>query len=409
MQNRKLGIFLYNRIFDSVNQSNFWLYINDYLQDNSQNEWKFYVISYEDKNHPLTEHQNNQINEWKLKGLVWIRLNWNSGTNIFAKGMDIVKGLMAVMYCRAMGCKHFISLASVAGTFLYLYSKVLVIKIFLYSYEPHSEYAIDNNMWSKKSLHYKISHYLEKKVAENAKIIASGTIFMKERIENELIVKGTFFKLPTTVNDQKFLFSEKNRMTMRRELGFSKETKVLFYPGKFGDLYYKEETAFMFKWIVEEDNEFHFLIVTPQKDLEIIELMDKAKVARTSYTIAHSEYSNIHHYYSAADFAVIAVPPGPSKKFISNIKVGEYLAAGLPFLITEGVSEDYIYAEKEKVGVVVKDFKKKYIKMALPEIQEFLKQDKEQLRIHCRKVGLDYRGFEKLNKVFKKAITTFYS
>ena len=107
--------------------------------------------------------------------------------------------------------------------------------------------------------------------------------------------------------------------------------------------------------------------------------------------------------------AVIAVPPGDSKKFISNIKVGEYLTAGLPFLITEGISEDYIYATEKKVGVVVKDFKKDYIKNAIPEIQQYLNQDKEVLRKHCRAIGLDYRGFEKLNLTFKNAVTSLFN
>jgi len=53
------------------------------------------------------------------------------------------------------------------------------------------------------------------------------------------------------------------------------------------------------------------------------------------YTLRHSDYENIHKYHFASDFAIISVPQGPSKKFISNIKVGEYLTAGLPFLINK--------------------------------------------------------------------------
>ena len=409
MYNKKLGVFLYNRFFDPVNQSNLWLYINNYLQIDSNDKYRIYLISYEDKNYPLTDEQKQRIADWKDKGLVWTKLSWNPGTSFFAKGMDILKGLVAVTHCYSKGCKHYVSLASVAGTFLYLYSKLLRIKIFLYSYEPHSEYAIDNKLWSANSLQYKISHYLERKAAENAKVIASGTRFMEHRLMHDWKIKGDFFRLPTVVNDKKFLFSAQNRIAMRNKLGFSNQTKVLFYPGKFGGLYYKEETAFMFKWILEEDSTFHFLIVTPQDNKEVIALMENAEIDPSSYTIAYSDYIDIHHYYSAADFAVIAVPFGPSKKFISNIKVGEYLTAGLPFLITEGVSEDYLYATEKNVGVVVKDFKKEYIKNAIPKIQQFLEQDKEQLRKHCRTVGLEYRGFEKLNSVFIKAVNSLFS
>ena len=160
----------------------------------------------------------------------------------------------------------------------------------------------------------------------------------------------------------------------------------------------------MYKWLSEEVPNLHFLIVTPHSDEEIIALFEAASVSPETYTITHSGYENIHKYFSAADFAVISVPPGPSKKFISNIKVGEYLCSGLPYLITEGVSEDYLCAIEKNVGVVVKDFKELYIRNAAKEVQAYLDLDQDQLRKHCREVGLDYRGFNKLNSTFRSAI-----
>ena len=403
MKQKKVGIFLYNRLFDPLIQSNFWLYILDYLQHDK--EIKFLLITYEDPRFPLTADQLKLVEEWKAKGLEWMPLKWSPGIGIVSKAIDILQGFSAVFKLRMKGCRHFVSLASVAGSYLYLYHVVLRINYFLYQFEPHSEYAIDNNMWRKNSIQFKIAHPLEYRAAKGAKVIASGTRFMEQRLKEEWKVKAKFFKIPTVANDRKFLFSQSNRDNMRTKLGFTSSTRVLFYPGKFGDLYYRGETASMFKWLRELDSNFHFLIVTPQTDEEIIHLFNEAGVDRSHYTIAHSDYSEIHHYFAAADFAVIAVPPGPSKKFISNIKVGEYLSAGLPFLITEGVSEDYMFATERNVGVVVKDFKEEYIKNAYPEMDRFLKQNRDELRVHCRTEGLGYRGFDNLNKIFKQAIS----
>jgi hypothetical protein len=363
------------------------------------------LVTYEDQRFPLTQEQKKLLAEWQQKGLVWKPLKWNPGTGIASKAIDIMQGFWSVIKLRVNGCKHFVSLASVAGSYLYLYHVVLRFDFFLYQFEPHSEYAIDNNMWRKNSIQYKIAHFLERKAAESAKVIASGTRFMEQRLKNEWRVKARFFKIPTVANDSKFLFSQENRDAMRKKLGFAENTNVLFYPGKFGDLYYRDETAFMFKWLWECNHSFHFLIVTPHKDEEVIALFNRAGVDRNLYTIAHSDYSEIHHYFAAADFAVIAVPPGSSKKFISNIKVGEYLTAGLPYLITEGVSEDYLFAIERKVGVVVEDFKEEFIKKACPEIESYLTSNREALRKHCRTAGLEYRGFENLNVIFKQAIS----
>jgi hypothetical protein len=399
----KVIIFLYNRLFDQVNQSNFWLYFRDYLEQEN-NPYKFHVISYEDPKFPLTKEQKELLEEWKKKGLEWTPLKWHQGKELSKKFLDLANGFLVVVKLRIQGYKYITTLASIAGTYAYLYSIPLRLRLFMYSFEPHSEYGLDNGMWSKESKQYKITNYLEKKAAKSATIIASGTKFMEERLNSEWKTEARFVKLPTVANDKKFIFNQSHRDEIRKKLNISDDTWLLYYPGKFGDLYYREEFAWMYKWLKEEEPKFHLLIVTPHTDEEVKELFDSANVSSSDYTITHSDYIDIHKYHSAADFAIISVPQGPSKKFISNIKVGEYLCAGLPFLINKGVSEDYIYATEKKVGVVVDGFTEDEIKKAVPKIKEYMLMDRDKLRKHCREIGLEYRGFENLNKIFKEAM-----
>jgi hypothetical protein len=403
MKKKKITIFLYNRLFDPLIQSNFWLYIQDLLSD-PHSPYVLYLITYEDVKFPLTNAQRTQLETWEAQGLKWKPLTWHPGQGLLNKFRDITAGFFAVLALRLQGYRHIVTLASVAGTFGYLYSLILRTSLFLYQYEPHSEYAIDNRMWPVGSFQYRISNFLERKSAHFAKVIASGTRFMQERLKEEWQVKGHFVKIPTVANHTKFTYSDADRKETRHRLGIPLDAWVLFYPGKFGDLYYRSETAFMYKWLLELEPRLHFLIVTPHTDQEVTALFDQAGVNSAHYTIAHSGYEDIHHYYSAADFAVIAVPPGPSKKFISNIKVGEYLCTGLPFLITRGISEDYWYAENRGVGVVVDDFVESDIKNAWPKMKEFLEMDSNLRRRHCREVGLEYRGFDQLNPRFRQAL-----
>ena len=403
MKKKKVIIFLYNRLFDPLIQSNFWLYIKDFLYDEN-NPYDFHLITYENPDFPLTKEQQELVEEWQRRGLGWSKLWWHPGKEIKNKFLDLFDGFKAVAKLRLKGYNHIVTLGSVAGTYAYTYALPLRVKLYLYQYEPHSEYAIDNGMWSKDGLQYKISHFLEEKAALYATVVASGTIFMQERVKDILKSNATFIRIPTVANDKKFIFNEQERKETREMLGVKDEQCLLYYPGKFGDLYYREEFAYMYKWLKEEEPKFHLLIVTPHKDEEVIELFEKAGVDREDYIIAHSDYENIHKYHFAADFAIISVPQGPSKKFISNIKVGEYLCAGLPFLINKGVSEDYIYAIERNVGVVVDGFVEDEIKKAVPKIREYLQEDREKLREHCRAVGLEYRGFEGLNKKFKEAM-----
>jgi len=401
----KIIIFLYNRLFDPLIQSNFWLYIKDYLEG-EDNPYDFHLITYENTEFPLTLEQEALVKMWKVKGLTWTALSWHQGSGLKEKFVDLFNGFRTVSKLRLKGYNHIVTLGSVAGTYAYTYALPLRMKLFLYQFEPHSEYAIDNGMWSVESKQYKISHFLEKRAALFATTIASGTVFMEERVKEIWHSKADFIRIPTVANDKKFIFNQKERKETRKALGIAEDAWVLYYPGKFGDLYYKEAFAWMYKWLKEEESRLHLLIVTPHSNEEVKTLFDSAKVDTSDYTVVHTSYDEIHKYHFASDFAIISVPPGPSKKFISNIKVGEYLCAGLPFLITKGVSEDYIYATEKDVGVVVDDFVKEDVKKAWPEIKEYLERNKNVLREHCREVGLAYRGFEVLNEKFKSALVS---
>lgn len=403
MYQKTIIIFLYNRLFDPLIQGNFWLYIRDML-DQPLPAARLHVVTYEDPRHPLTEKQLAELASWESRGLRWTALKWHPGTALSRKLADLLAGLRVVFRLRRLGARHIVTLGSVAGTFGYLYAKVLGMKLFLYQFEPHSEYARDNGMWAEKSLQFRISQVLERLAARFATVVASGTRFMEDRLKNTWRSPAHFMHIPTVANDRKFMFDPDVRTATRNDLGLGDSVPVLFYPGKFGGLYYGDQTAQMFSWLREIEPSLHFLIVTPHAEDEVHAMFERAGVPRTAYSIRQSDYADIHRFFFAADFAVISVPPGPSKKFISNIKVGEYLCAGLPYLITRGVSEDYIFAEENDVGVVVNDFNETEIKNAWPAIQAYLQRDPKERREHCRNKGLSYRGFETLNPRFRQAI-----
>lgn len=401
----KVVIYLYNRLFDPLIQGNFWLYIRDLL-DRPLPGIRFHVITYEDPRHPLSEQQRAALAGWQAQGLEWTALEWHPGTALRRKFADMRAGMRAVFSLRRKGARHIVTLGSVAGTFAYVYARLMGMRLFLYQFEPHSEYARDNGMWPEKSLQFRISQVLERRAARFATVIASGTRFMEERVKSIWHARARFVHIPTVANDRKFLFDADLRAATRQDLGLGEEVPVIFYPGKFGGLYYGDETAFMFRWLLELEPRLHFLVVTPHDDEEVIAMFERAGVPTHAYTIRHSDYAEIHRYFFAADFAVIAVPPGPSKKFISNIKVGEYLCAGLPYLITRGVSEDYLFAEERGVGVVVDDFNRGDIQAAWPAIKAFLDMPPAIRRANCREAGLEYRGFDTLNPCFRSAIAT---
>lgn len=404
-QKTPVVIFLYNRLFDPLIQSNFWLYILDYLNDSNRNV-EFHVVSYENPEFPLSPEQEKLVQEWQNLGMEWSTLTWHPGMGPREKLADIWNGLRLVARLRFSGIRHILTLGSVAGTFAYIFARLLSMRLYLYQFEPHSELSRDTGAWRSDSLQFKVSSFLERRAARFATVIASGTKFMRQRVKEEWAAKGRFIKIPTVANDTKFHFDAEIRDDVRADLGLKEENKVIYFPGKFHGLYYGVETAWMFRWLLDCEPSLRMLVVTPHDDEEVFALFDEANVPRDCYFVRHSTYDDIHRYCFAGDMGLITIPPGPSQFFRSSIKVGEYLCAGIPFLTPYGVSEDFLYATEKKVGVVVQEFSEDEIKSAWPRIKHYFDMDVEKLRIHCREVGLDYRGFEALNPKFRQAVDT---
>lgn len=399
----KVIIYLYNRLFDPLIQGNFWLYITDYLDD-SKADVRFHVITYEDPRHPLTLEQQSLVKHWKSQGLEWTPLTWHSGMGLVRKLMDVCSGFVTIIRLRMRGWGHVVALGSIAGSFAYMFAALLRMRLFLYQYEPHSEVSRDAGAWAESSRQYKITRFFERRSANYAAVIASGTRFMRERLKEEWRVPGKFFRIPTVVNEAKFAYDPIVGAQVRAELGIQADQPVLFYSGKFGGLYYAAEIPRALGWLMEYEPRLHLLVVTPNDDEYVNSLFSAAGIDKSSYSICHSTYDEIERYYFAGDMGLITIPPGPAQKFRSSIKVGEYLCTGMPFLTPTGVSEDYVHASERSVGVVVADFGESAIRGAWPEMQQYLGMNRAERREHCRTFGIEYRGFSSLNPVFKAAI-----
>lgn len=396
-------IFLYNRLFDPLIQGNFWLYIKDYLAD-SDAPVRFHVITYEDPRHPLTDEQKTLVAQWQAQGLEWTALTWHPGMGLIQKTRDVLSGFAAVAKLRMKGYRHIAALGSVAGSFAYMCALPLRMRLFLYQYEPHSEVSRDAGAWSETSHQFKLARYFERKSAAYAHVIASGTRFMGERLKDEWGVRAEFFRIPTVVDENKFQYDADIALHMRKELGLDEDQPVLFYTGKFGGLYYGVEIPKAFGWFREYEPHLHLLIVTPNDDDYVHDLFERAGVDRAHYSVCHSSYDEIERFYFVGDLGLITIPPGPGQKFRSSIKVGEYLCAGMPFITPTGVSEDYLHATEQDVGVVVANYDESEIRKAWPAVKRYLEMDRITRREHCRTFGISYRGFSSLNPVFRAAI-----
>lgn len=390
---------------DPLIQSNIFLYINE-LTRSSDHKYKFSVISFEDRNIPISEIEKDKLNrEFLKRNITWEPLNWHSGDSLIIKFIDLTLAFFKLLKLRISGYKHCVTLGSIAGSFIYIISRIIPIKYYLYQYEPHSEYLEDTKVWNKESLQFKILNKLERNSVMKCAVVSSGTNYMQERLESWK-VNNPFYKVTSVANDKLFNYSEKLRLEIRNQLNVSEEQKLIIYPGKVGGVYANaQQLILLIKEMSRLNENFRFLIVTPNS-LEVLNEIEILAPEIKSLTMILPPLSleKMPAYLSAADLGIVSVLPGASQKFRSNIKVGEYLCAGLPYLICQGISEDDLIAENNSVGIVIKDLKPEFVREANAKINSILSIPKTEIAIRCRDIGLNYRGFTNQHQQFTKAL-----
>lgn len=402
MPTKKVIFFFYNRFRDPLLQSNIFQYINAITKEpGHQNEYA--IVTFEDKNFPLTTQEIDTISsDLKQRNIHWHQLKWHEGDGIFLKGIDLLNAFWILLKLRMSGFKYAVSLGSIAGSFLYIVSRIVPFRYYLYQYEPHSEYALDGKIWTKDRLQFKWLKAFESRSLKKSAVISSGTDHMRKRLEEDGITKP-FFKITSVVNDTLFVFSDTDRKRIRQELEITEAQKLIIYPGKMGGLYANaERMAQLIMAMAQLDPTYSFLVITPHIN-EINAKLDPSLSTRVK-VIPSVAYEKMPAYLSAADLGIVSVLPGESQKFRSNIKVGEFLCTGLPYLICKGVSEDDLVAEKYNVGVVVNDLISEEIIKVRTKIGTIISEPKEKLITRCREAGIAYRGFQIQNEQFVKAM-----
>ncbi|MGE0567491.1 MAG: hypothetical protein AB7O73_06040 [Bacteroidia bacterium] len=400
-ERKKIVFFLYNRLNDPLIQSNIFLYINQLIKNHEP--FKISIVSFEDPDFPLTDNQLSHFKQlFDEANVDWKPVKWHKGDGFFIKLTDVLNSFFIIFKFRLKGYKHFISLGSIAGAFIGIVSKLIPLKYYLYQYEPHSEYLLDANIWNAKSWQFRWLQRFERLSIRHASVISSGTEAMQIRLKNEGI-RAPFFKVTSVANDNLFKYSEQDRDMIRKKLGISADEKLIIYPGKIGGIYASVEQIYsIIKEFLCFNDQYRALIITPQKT-ELAKLVE-SNLSKKIIILLPIEYTEMPVYLSASDIGIVSALPVPSKKFSSNIKVGEYLCSGLPYIVCRGVSEDDLVADEFNVGVVINDFNSVELREKKEQIFNLLSEDRNVVAQRCRNVGLNYRGFENQYNQFLKAL-----
>jgi glycosyltransferase involved in cell wall biosynthesis len=160
--------------------------------------------------------------------------------------------------------------------------------------------------------------------------------------------------IPCCVDNRLFQFDPIMRAKYRTIYGWEKKI-VIVYEGSLSLSSWNDirNYAKYFSFILENYPNSHFLIITPNRDLNISTIMGKYGIENSKYTIRHSTQKDLPGLLSSADIGIQVMSRSADSHTRLGVKFVEYLSCGLPVIVNSYVGGAAEIVIKHGVGEVI--------------------------------------------------------
>ncbi|MFK7900658.1 MAG: glycosyltransferase [Cyclobacteriaceae bacterium] len=406
MHKKRIFIFAYYSYNDPVFQSAVLPY---FLNFPEKELYQFILLTFEQKKFSLSTNERKEVEKKLLNhNIVWHRTKWHSGQlKIIKKAFDLSWGIIYSLYLVLKNKAQIVYSEGFPGAIIsHFITRITRRKHIIHTFEPHTDYMIESGIWKAKSWEAVLLNKYEKKVALSADLIMTATEAYKKKIVNWGLNQEKIMIVPSCVDTSLFQYNSNDRKEIRNRLNINDNDIIITYLGKFGGMYTEKEFFDFANSCVSNHPaiKFHFWIFTSHS-LDVIKgwISNYDNITEKHFLINKLTREEVPKYLSASDVGFVGVKQYPSKRFCSPIKDGEYWSCGLPILIPENISDDFVFTKENELGIVIKKLEEKeYVK----SIQEFIEKkdifSKEKIRNFILS-NRDIRNFQKkYHEVFSK-------
>ena len=324
----------------------------------------------------------------KEHGIEWVPLHYHKTPKVPATAYDIARGVAAGLAVRLRTTPHIIHARTFIGGLIGLtLSRLLGARLIYHNEGFYPDEQVDAGVWASGSVPHRIAKRLELTLYSRADGIIAASNRGREVIEHLPAVrrKSTpVIVVPSCVDLDRFQVPPGGGT---REHGLR-----LVYCGSVGGRYRLQNVA-RFAAVAAEKVHPVTLRVLTRSDRAFVEALLRAGgLGEEQWSVDSIAHSEIPDVLSRYDAGVHFLAQGISDHGGSPTKVGEYLAAGLPVVVTPNLGDADAIIRKEGVGVLVDDWSEPMLRKAVEDLQTLL-QDPA-LASRCRAAAEMYYSLQ---------------
>jgi glycosyltransferase involved in cell wall biosynthesis len=315
------------------------------------------------------------IEDWRARlrgdGIEWHMLPYHKSPRLPATLFDIVRGAFraaSIARREQIGLFHGRSHVGAAMGALakWLTGARLIFDIRGFLADEY----VDSGNWREGGVLFSLTKAAERWLYS----AADGFVLLTERANETLFPNGSDGKpveiIPCCVSAERFAEAlGSDRETIRDELGLAGRI-VFVYVGALGGYYLTRETAALLAVARQRNLRVYALVLTHRASPEMTADLDERGFSKADFAIMQVEPDQIPRYLRASDVALAVIRPSYARRSASPTKFAEYLAAGLPVIVTGGVGDLDTHIAESRAGVLLHSLDDAAYREALNEIEE---------------------------------------
>lgn len=392
----------YNGALESVSQSQ----VIPYLSGLSRKGIRLILLSFEKKDNLKDREALDKLKtELVSSGIEWHRLKYHKKPPLFSSIYDIIIGTI-YCFCLILRKKiEFIHARSyVPATIAYILNRCFKTKFIFDMRGMMIDEYVDAEIIKRDGIIYKLTKILEKKILISAERIVVLTEKIKDVIEDFGFLRPKadlrIDVIPCCVDLHRFNYDLPRNM--RSDLGL--ENKFVFlYTGSVGTWYFLEGMLDLFYIAKRNIPTAHFLFLNLGQKEFIRNIILQKNLDLNDFTIMGAPYDRISDYISECDVGIIFYKQTFSRLACCPIKFAEYLACGIPVIISLGVGDTAEIVEKEKIGIVIDGFSNSAYSRAITHLKQLLSEG-QTLKKRCCAIAEKYfsleNGIQKYQRIY---------
>lgn len=253
-------------------------------------------------------------------------------------------------------------------------------------FEVHGPYLIEGEIhgrWVPSDFSYKAWEIIERRLFVTADHVIARSLGILEYVKHAS-PRSRVSIIPCSVNERLFSVTIGKRKEMRSRMGVG-DRFVVVYAGSLGSFHRPDFLAdFYFQLRKNLLNPF-FLVVTHSPHEGLIQNLKKRGIHQEEFMVV-SNPPKLSDFLPLGDVALHIYDDSPIAPFALSAKIAEYMAAGLPVIVTKNIYSATGLVEDNQVGVVIDPFDQKDIRVKMQQ----LVKEREAMKRNALKLAKDY-------------------